>query len=349
MATPQEIVQQLIQGLLPQPTQGPLIPQQVQPQPQPVAQPQQPQQQTAPQPPPQMPGVPLGQYANGNNGGFKSKLGDFLKNTLAEIVPAATQVAIWGPGEFGQRMAFNKLTSHLAKKKEDEEKERQDIISQMATAHVGMRKYLKSTNGDPDMYYQALTVPGTSTGNPQVDAWLQQLQPQLDQLRKAGKLDATSMLSSFEKSKEYEDLTKEENMTEMELYQKDPEKYKEYKEAGRTPRQSKLLTDEELNQKITLADKEAAARAKYRKPDKPEKPDKVRYQETWIYNPDGTKRVPARFNPLTGVKEPLAKEWQKVPTGSKNQDSPNPLKGMPSGKYEVNGKVVKWDGQKEIQ
>jgi hypothetical protein len=102
-------------------------------------------------------------------------------------------------------------------------------------------------------------------------------------------------------------------MTEMELYQKDPEKYKEYKEAGRTPRQSKLLTDEELNQKITLADKEAAARAKYRKPDKPEKPDKVRYQETWIYNPDGTKRVPARFNPATGVKEPLSKEWQKVP------------------------------------
>jgi len=166
------------------------------------------------------------------------------------------------------------------------------------------------------MYYQALTVPGTSTGNPQVDAWLQQLQPQLDQLRKAGKLDATSMLLSFENAKKYEDLTKEEKMTEMELFLKDPEKHRQFKENGREPRESKLLTDEEFKQKVSLADAEAEARANHRKPDKPEKPDKKKLKQTWMYSPDGTMRFPAVFDSETGATTPQKKggKWTKVPT-----------------------------------
>ncbi len=220
-----------------------------------------------PQPPASLPGMPnFGQ--NAGAGGWKG----FLKDTLSEIIPAATQVAIWGPGEFGQRMAYNKLVTHLGKKKEDEEKQKQDMIAQSATAQAGVRMYLKANKIDPDMFDNALLT-GGSTGNQQADSWIQQYRTQLEPWVKANKFGPADMLKSFESRKAYEDLYEEKGV----LGEKAFEQKKELKMVGRRP---PTLTYRERDPEGWRKDQEFKAdlKATHMKPDKPETPS---MREVW--------------------------------------------------------------------
>lgn len=280
MATLADALREILQKALPQPQNmgvGPTLANQVAP-----AQAAQPQQQVAQQlpaqAPPALPTMPNFGQPNSGGGGFKG----FLKDTLSEIIPAATQVAIWGPGEFGQRMAYNKLVTHLGKKKDDEEKEKQNFIAQMGTAHAGMRKYLRENGGDPDMYYYALSG-GGSTGNPQVDSWIQQFRTEIEPLVKSGKIGASDMLTSFEKVKPFEDLTKEEGLKSEKVVAQEESifKRKQQIEAEYKKRESRSI--EQLTEDSLKGDAEATAILKKMQQDKmdvahgsrePAKPDK---------------------------------------------------------------------------
>jgi hypothetical protein len=138
----------------------------------------------------------------------------------------------------------------------------------------------------------------------------------------------------------------------------------------------KIKSQQQIDQDLDEYEKKEKIKKKYRKE------EKTKFQKDWEYrtNPDTGKheRRRIRFNPDTGDDEATPNaQWSEVPAETsqeiKNKGKRNvrgemhkkgkdqstkqeltpsekkTLTGKRAGKYEVNGKTVNWDGEKEIK
>jgi hypothetical protein len=392
-----------------QPTQGPLVNQGQSFSP-PAAQPA--VQQPTPQPTP-MPSMPasLGQ-SNQGGGGLKSTLGNMAKSflgTAANTLPTAlANAAIFGDNPQSRQMTYSSMLHQLEEKKEAEERKRQDKIADISSAYVAFRKSAKDRGLDDETIGSAF-LGGTQTGNQEVDAWTGQLL----ELMKANKIGASDAWAVIDNAKKYEELLKPGKLTDYELYEKDPEKYKEFKGAGKTPPKIDKYSTEGMEAEKDLIATRKKEEAKYRRPEKtetpsmrevwptgggestwirndvappkgytgikPERPPKsptpqqalknIAQQEKIIYSLKNTGGIPAELlgnvspetlkllqggdssSAIQSAQDVVDYNRQFVGTQSKTNttSSVNILAGKKAGMYEVNGKIVKWDGKKEIK
>lgn len=267
----------------------------------------------------------LGQPANQGGGGFMNTLANMGKsalNTATETLPVAlTNYALFGNTPMGQAMTRDSLVAQLEEKREARKVKKQNMTADFASWIWSTQKSWKDKGYDVDIPTAFFSE--QPTGNQELDQYLQTSRETLMPLFKDGTMDSGDVLEAIKKNAEYDKILEGEKVK----YQHVPGSEgqvidPEHPELGAitipgfkpAPDKSKLLSPEEYKQAVGLAGEKAKAKAKYRKPDKP---DKLSLQRDWIYSPDGTMKFPAVFNPKTGETKPQAKggKWIKVAKG----------------------------------
>ncbi len=276
------------------------------------------------QPIAQLPAMPyLGQRQSAPKG-FTGTLADMGKNLLssaAQTIPnAMLNYALFGDSHMAQQMTFQNMVQQLDEKRKKELENKNNMIGDISASWYALRKKAKDMNVAPEAIDMAI-LGGQQTGTPEIDDWVTKFHGMVQPMIKEGKIGSSDLWQSMQSMAEYDKAIKGDKENDIEFFQRDPEGYAKMKETGREPKEPGRYSEEGMKREKELITHREEEEARNRRPEKPDKPEKIRYQETWIYNPDGTKRVPARFNPTTGVKEPLAKEWQKVPGKGKEGES----------------------------